>query len=110
MKINWKLYNNKKLIINDIGVPALWDNSKVIHEDKYGKHTVDIKHKVYNRINNDNEVIVDFSNNLFIVKFDTQELKFDIETRYKETKDEIRLWYSYGEEEKEIVITRNEEE
>ena len=65
--------------------------------------------RIYERRSPEDIFRVDFNNNLLTVIFDSNSLKYDINTKYEEKNNKIILTYSLGDEIKVIEITRKED-
>ena len=81
----------------------------IYYKDEYGTHRVDLINKIYERINESDIFRVDFTNEILTVKFANTDLKYNINAKFEEIDNIIRLTYSLGEEKKVIEITRKEE-
>ena len=99
MKIDWKLKNGEEVIINEIDKAAKYEDNIIYYVDEYGTHVIDRNKRIYERRCPEDIFRVDFNNNL----------KYDINTKYEEENNKIRLTYSLGDEIKVIEITRKED-
>ncbi len=108
MYINWKLLSDNKVIIDEVNKKVDFQNNILTYEDKYGVHTVFIDKKIYERKSPDNIFRVNFFNNTLDVIFDKHNLTYDIVSKFSKNEEEIRLYYSLGDEEKMIIITKGE--
>ena len=60
-KIDWKVYSNNKLIIDNNNVKCNLYSSNIIEfKDEYGKHIIDLENKTYSKVGNDNKMVIDF--------------------------------------------------
>lgn len=109
MKIDWKLLDNGKIIIDEIDKTIKYVDNVIYYEDKYGTHVVDRTNRIYERRCPDDTFRVDFKNNLLTVSFGNNNLKYDIKTNYEEKDEQIILTYELGDENKQIIIKRKEE-
>lgn len=109
MKIDWKLKNGEEVIINEIDKAAKYEDNIICYVDEYGTHVIDRNNRIYERRCPEDIFRVDFNNNLLTVIFENNNLKYDINTKYEEENNKIRLTYSLGDEIKVIEITRKEE-
>lgn len=104
-KITWQLLSDEKLIIDDRSVDATILDDKLVYEDQYGKHIISKKYKTYQRIGKEDEMFVDFNNNIVRFTFDNKKLDFDIISNFTVDKNKTKLSYNLGDEEKTIIIT-----
>ena len=109
MKIDWKLKNGSEVIIDEVDKDAKLENNIIYYIDKYGTHVIDRMNRIYERRSPEDIFRVDFNNNLLTVIFDSNSLKYDINTKYEEKNNKIILTYSLGDEIKVIEITRKED-
>ena len=109
MKIDWKLKNGEEVIINEIDKAAKYEDNIIYYVDEYGTNVIDRNNRIYERRCPEDIFRVDFNNNLLTVIFENNNLKYDINTKYEEENNKIRLTYSLGDEIKVIEITRKEE-
>ncbi len=108
MLINWKLFNNKEVVIDDANKEASFDNGVITYIDDYGIHKIDQNKKVYEKSNSDGIVKIDFKNNLLVIECDQFKQEYDIKTFYEQIDNIIRLTYFIGDEEKIIEITKGD--
>ena len=109
MKIDWKLFDDKETIIEKKDKLVKYEDGVIYYKDEYGTHRVDLINKIYERINESDIFRVDFTNEILTVKFANKDLKYNINAKFEEIDNIIRLTYSLGEEKKVIEITRKEE-
>ncbi len=109
MKIDWKLKNGSEVIIDEVDKDAKLENNIIYYVDEYGTHVIDRMNRIYERRSPEDIFRVDFNNNLLTVIFDSNSLKYDINTKYEEKNNKIILTYSLGDEIKVIEITRKED-
>ena len=109
MKIDWKLFDDEETIIEKKDKLVKYEDGVIYYKDEYGTHRVDLINKIYERINESDIVRVDFTNEILTVKFANTDLKYNINAKFEEIDNIIRLTYSLGEEKKVIEITRKEE-
>lgn len=109
MKIDWKLKNGSEVIIDEVDKDAKLENNIIYYIDEYGTHVIDRMNRIYERRSPEDIFRVDFNNNLLTVIFDSNSLKYDINTKYEEKNNKIILTYSLGDEIKVIEITRKED-
>lgn len=109
MKIDWKLKNGSEVIIDEVDKDAKLENNIIYYVDEYGTHVIDRMNRIYERRSPEDIFRVDFNNNLLTVVFDSNSLKYDINTKYEEKNNKIILTYSLGDEIKVIEITRKED-
>ena len=109
MKIDWKLFDDKETIIEKKDKLVKYDDGVIYYKDEYGTNRVDLINKIYERINESDIFRVDFTNEILTVKFANTDLKYNINAKFEEIDNIIRLTYSLGEEKKVIEITRKEE-
>lgn len=105
-KINMTLLSNQKEVLKYKNIDAQYTKDNIIFNDKYGRHCINRNDKTYERRNERDIFTIDFIKQLCIISFDGKTLKYDINTKYIDTKEELRLTYSLGEEEKIIIITK----
>lgn len=108
-KVDWQLYSENNLIINNQNVEAEFNQNNIVYNDEFGKHIIDRKNKIYERIDNEDYMIINFNKNTITFKFNGETLEYDITSEYKEGENKISLIYSLGEEEKRIVIKKRDE-
>lgn len=108
MYINWQLLSDNKVIIDEANKKVDFQDNILTYEDKYGVHTVDVNKKIYERRSPDNIFRVNFFNNTLDIIFDNHNLTYDIESKFSKNEEEIRLYYSLGDEKKIIIITKGE--
>ena len=109
MKIDWKLFDDKETIIEKKDKLVKYEDGVVYYKDEYGTHRVDLINKIYEKKNESDIFRVDFTNEILTVKFANTDLKYNINAKFEEIDNIIRLTYSLGEEKKVIEITRKEE-
>lgn len=109
-KWRWQVINDKNVIIDNDGADITTIDEKIIYNDEYGKHIINKSNKTYKKISEDNEVSVDFNENTMSFLIEGKELKYDIENSWEETKEDIILTYSLGEEEIKIIVTKGDED
>ena len=109
MKIDWKLFDDEETIIDEKDKLVKYEDNVIYYKDEYGTHRVDLINKIYERINESDIFRVDFTNEILTVKFSNTDLKYNINAKFEEIDNIIRLTYSLGEEKKVIEITRKEE-
>ena len=109
MKIDWKLFDDKETIIEKKDKLVKYEDGVIYYKDEYGTHRVDLINKIYERINESDIFRVDFTNEILTLKFANTDLKYNINAKFEEIDNIIRLTYSLGEEKKVIEITRKEE-
>lgn len=109
MKIDWKLKNGSEVIIDEVDKDAKLENNIIYYVDEYGTHVIDRMNRIYERRSPEDIFRVDFNNNLLTVIFNSNSLKYDINTKYEEKNNKIILTYSLGDEIKVIEITRKED-
>ena len=109
MKIDWKLKNGDEIIIDEKNKDAKFEADIIYYVDEYGTHVIDRTNRIYERRCPEDIFKVDFNNNLLTVIFENNNLKYDINTKYEEENNKIRLTYSLGDEIKVIEITMKED-
>ena len=109
LTIDWRLLTNNEEVINDQNKIVEYANDIIKYTDEYGIHEVDICNKIYIKKSPDNIFKIDFDNNLLTISFDSQTLKFDIQSEFNEINNGWQLCYSLGEEQQVIEIIRKEE-
>ena len=109
MKIDWKVFSDNELIIKDLNKIVKYEDNIIYYSDEYGLHKIDLDKKVYERNNTDNIFKIDFNTEILTIKFDNNDLKYNINTNYEDDGTVIKLTYSLGDENKVIEVTRKEE-
>ena len=105
-KIDWKVYSNNKLIIDNNNVKCNLYSSNIIEfKDEYGKHIIDLENKTYSKVGNDNKMVIDFIAKTCEFIFEKNEkCTFDIDCNIKIKENHIEILYSFDEDEKKILI------
>lgn len=105
-KIDWKVYSNNKLIIDNNNVKCILDSlNKIEFEDEYGKHIIDLENKIYSKIGNGNKMIIDFFKKTCEFIFEENEkCTFDIDCNIKIEENYIEILYNFDEDDKKILI------
>lgn len=109
MLVDWKLKNGDEIVINDENVNVIYEDNIMRYIDKYGEHNIDVIKKIYEYKSKDGLFKVDFNKNIVTIEFDNFKQDYDIDSKYEEIDNIIRLVYSLGDEKKVIEITRKEE-
>lgn len=108
MKIDWKLYTDDKLIIDNSNVIIHMNGDLYEYDDGNGLNIIDKDKRVYERKFDDNIFRVDFNNCVCSLVSGELESSFDIECSYLDEGNKIRLIY-YLDGKSEIVIDFKEE-
>lgn len=105
-KVDWKVYSNNKLIIDNNNVKCNLDYSnKIEFEDEYGKHIIDLENKTYSKDGKDNKMKINFTEKTCEFIFEKNEkCTFDIDCNIKIEENYIEISYSFDEDEKKILI------
>lgn len=106
-KINWQLYNNEKLIINNENVLCDYNDKIIKYKEKDGINIINLKEEQYMRENQEYMMQIDFKNNTF--KFILKEKNHILNDSLTSSKmvilkDTITMMYKLDEEEKKIII------
>lgn len=104
-KINWQLYIEDTLIINNLNVEAEVTNENICYTDEFGKHIIDKLNRTYQRIGDSDEMIIDFKKNSITFKFDGQVLEYDIESSFETNDKSVFIVYTLGDEKKKLLVT-----
>lgn len=108
-KVDWRLYSNDELSLEDINADAIFTDDFIIYTDDYGKHTIDRNTRFYERIDKESTMSIFFNKKVMLLQFDNQQYTFDIDCSYEDKDNEITLNYDLGDEKKVIKITGKEE-
>lgn len=81
------------------------ENKQLMYTDEFGKHTIDIKNKIYQKSSPEGLMKVDFNTNEFYIQLASkEELSFEVDCSLEVVKETITLKYSLGEETIKIVV------
>lgn len=110
MFINWSLYNNDKLILKNKIKNFKYEKDKFFEiTDKYGIHKIDLKSKIYEKIDGNVIFRIDFVNNLCIIILDSdKKFEFLIDTSWHYQNNIWQLSYILEDENKQIIIELKE--
>lgn len=110
MFINWSLYNNDKLILNNTIKDFKYLKDEYLEiKDKYGQHKIDIKQKIYEKKDGNVLFRIDFVNNLCIIILDSDKrFMYNIESDWNYHDDIWTLSYKMEDENKQIIIELKE--
>lgn len=106
--IIWQLYSDDVLLIENKNAFAEVTDKLIIYKDEYGIHTINKELKTYERVASDSVIKIDFNKSQINIRFDNNDLIYDIETSYLINGDVITLTYELGDDKKKIIIKRND--
>lgn len=106
MLINWYLYDNQTLIVNDLNVKCEFSNNVLIYKNEDSTNEININKETYIRENNEYKLEIDFKKKTMELYMNELKNSFllDIECLFTKNKDKIILEYKYDEEIKKIII------
>ena len=108
--INWSLYNNDKLVFKNKLTDFKYEKEQyLLVNDKYGSHKIDLKSKIYEKIDGNVIFRIDFVNNLCIIILDSdKKFEFTIDTNWHYQNNIWTLSYKLEDENKQIIIELKE--
>lgn len=101
IKIDYMLYTNKKLEIEEYNVEADYEVDTKLSFDKM---SIDLVNQTFYRECDEYSMLIDFKENTCKFEFDEHESITDIESSFEYANNKIKLSYSFGEETKKINI------
>lgn len=106
--INWKLYNNKKLVVNKENIPCIYKEKQYIkfREDKNIINSIDLENNIFKRETDEFIFKIEFDNKKFYYTLKEKKLDFSgnlIKCCIEKGKEYI-LEYSLEDEEKKLII------
>ncbi len=108
--INWSLYNNDKLVFKNKHTDFKYETDEYLQvSDEYGSHKIDLKSKIYEKIDGNVIFRIDFVNNLCIIILDSdKKFEFKIETNWHYQNNIWTLSYKLEDENKQIIVELKE--